>query len=58
MTTLDTVLLVAGAILAIGAALNLFDRLLLWMERRGCGYWGSGKRSRKIHRNPQNPAVQ
>ena len=44
MTTMGTVLLVAGAILAIGAALYLFDRLLLWMESRGWVYWRKTKR--------------
>lgn len=44
MTTMGTVLLVAGAILAIGAALYLFDRLLLWMERKGWVYWRKTKR--------------
>jgi hypothetical protein len=45
MTTIGMVLLVGGAILVIGAALYLLDRLLLWMERRGWVYWRKTKRS-------------
>jgi hypothetical protein len=45
MTTVGTVLLVAGVILAIGVTLYLLDRLLLWMERRGWVYWRKTKRS-------------
>lgn len=44
MTTTGTVLLVAGAILLIGVALYVLDRLLLWMERRGWVYWRKTKR--------------
>ena len=39
MTTMGTALLVAGAILVIGVALYVLDRLLLWMEGRGWVYW-------------------
>jgi hypothetical protein len=45
MTTTATVLLVGGGILAVGTALYLLDRLLLWMERRGWVYWRKTKRS-------------
>jgi len=40
-----TALLVAGGILAIGIALVLLDRLLLWMERKGWVYWRKTTRS-------------
>ena len=40
-----TALWVAGGILAIGIALFLLDRLLLWMERKGWVYWRKTTRS-------------
>lgn len=45
MTMIDTVLLVVGAILVIGFALYLLDRMLLWMEHRGWIYWRKTKRA-------------
>jgi len=40
-----TILMAVGAILIIGSALYLLDRLLLWMECRGWVYWRKTKRS-------------
>lgn len=45
MKTTSVVLLVGGAILVVGIALYLLDRLLLWMERRGWVYWRKTTRS-------------
>ena len=45
MKTTSVVLLVGCAILVVGIALYLLDRLLLWMERRGWVYWRKTTRS-------------
>jgi hypothetical protein len=41
---MKTGLLVGGVILGVGVALYLFDRVLLWMERKGWVYWRRTKR--------------